>query len=118
MHREAFAIQGTGTADEMALEERAVLALEGCVIADVAVVRPSRPSPQQQPAPASDASAAPEDQHEQEEVRCESAAQRGRPSAGHATQTVNARQPRCALMQIILPSSQIEPEVFHMALIR
>ncbi|CAK0785256.1 hypothetical protein CVIRNUC_008462 [Coccomyxa viridis] len=59
--------KGTGTADEMALEERAALALEGCVIADVAVVRPSRPPSQQRQAPTSDASAAPEDQHEQEE---------------------------------------------------
>lgn len=69
MRSKTSAIQGTGTADEMALEERAALALEGCVIADVAVVRPSRPSPQQQLAPIADASAAPEDQHEQEEVR-------------------------------------------------
>ena len=66
------AIQGTGTADEMALEERAALALEGCVIADVAVVRPSRPPSQQRQAPTSDASAAPEDEPEQEEVRFKS----------------------------------------------
>ena len=32
--------QGTGTADEMALEERTTVATEGCVIADVAIVRP------------------------------------------------------------------------------
>ena len=82
------AIQGTGTADEMALEERAALALEGCVIADVAVVRPSRPPPQQRQAPASDASAASEDQHEEEEVRfLKSTAVRGQPAgAGIARQ--------------------------------
>ena len=61
----------------MALEERAALALEGCVIADVAVVRPSRPPSQQRQAPTSDASAAPEDQHEQEEVRFKSTAVSG-----------------------------------------
>lgn len=33
-------VQGTGTSDEMALEERTTIATEGCVIADVAVIRP------------------------------------------------------------------------------
>ena len=44
----AWGAQGTGTADEMALEERTVVATEGCVIADVAIVRP--PAPQGAPA--------------------------------------------------------------------
>ncbi len=41
-------LQGTGTADEMALEERTTISTEGCVIADVAIVRPRGPSPQLQ----------------------------------------------------------------------
>ena len=36
----AAVVQGTGTADEMALQERTTISTEGCVIADVAVVRP------------------------------------------------------------------------------
>jgi hypothetical protein len=36
-------MQGTGTAEEMALEERTTIATEGCVIADVAVLRPPMP---------------------------------------------------------------------------
>ncbi len=36
--------QGTGTADEMALEERTAVSTEGCVIADVAIVRPPAPA--------------------------------------------------------------------------
>ena len=37
-------MQGTGTADEMALEERTQLATEGIVVAAVEVTRPPAPS--------------------------------------------------------------------------
>ena len=53
-------LQGTGTADEMALEERTTISTEGCVIADVAIVRPRDPPPQLQASTSSqDSSAAP-----------------------------------------------------------
>ncbi len=38
-------VQGTGTADEMALEERTLLATEGIVVAAVEVARPPPPPP-------------------------------------------------------------------------
>ena len=73
---EAAVVQGTGTADEMALEERTTISTEGCVIADVAVVRPPLQgaiAQQEQQAPMSeqDASAATEqsDQEQQDMVR-------------------------------------------------
>lgn len=53
-------LQGTGTADEMALEERTTISTEGCVIADVAIVRQRGPPPQlQASASGQDRSAAP-----------------------------------------------------------
>jgi hypothetical protein len=70
-------VQGTGTAEEMALEERTTISTEGCVIADVAVVRPPlkgaiTQQQQQQQASTSeqDASAAPgqSDQQQQDMV--------------------------------------------------
>ena len=72
-------VQGTGTAEEMALEERTTISTEGCVIADVAVVRPplqgaipQQQQQQQQQASKSeqDASAAPgqSDQQQQDMV--------------------------------------------------
>ena len=69
-------VQGTGTAEEMALEERTTISTEGCVIADVAVVRPppqgAITQQQQQQASTSeqDASAAPgqSDQQQQDMV--------------------------------------------------
>lgn len=71
----AAVVQGTGTADEMALEERTTISTEGCVIADVAVVRPPLQgaiAQQEQQAPMSeqDASAAKEqsDQEQQDMV--------------------------------------------------
>lgn len=68
-----YALQGTGTADEMALEERTTISTEGCVIADVAIVRPPRvPAPQQQQeAPGSDqeTSVAPAEAEQQEAVQ-------------------------------------------------
>ena len=55
-------LQGTGTADEMALEERTTISTEGCVIADVAIVRPRGPPSQlQASASGQEGSAAPAD---------------------------------------------------------
>ena len=49
----------------MALEERTTISTEGCVIADVAIVRPKGPSPQLQASSSGqDSSAAPEAQAE------------------------------------------------------
>jgi hypothetical protein len=45
---DAFCVQGTGTAEEMALEERTTIATEGCVIADVTILRPPMPPNQAQ----------------------------------------------------------------------
>ena len=54
----------------MALEERATISTEGCVIADVAIVRPSGPPPQQQASTSGqDGSAAPAEQQQEEGVR-------------------------------------------------
>lgn len=39
-------VQGTGTSEEMALEERTTISTEGCVIADVAVMRPPQTAAQ------------------------------------------------------------------------
>lgn len=41
-------LQGTGTSEEMALEERTTISTEGCVIADVAILRPPMPPNQAQ----------------------------------------------------------------------
>ena len=54
----------------MALEERATISTEGCVIADVAIVRPSGPPSQQQASTSGqDGSAAPAEQQQEEWVR-------------------------------------------------